>query len=53
MRCFDRVANRDQFRFATRYGGLHQKSWTALVVALTLISEGGPGTGTLGLSRKG
>ena len=34
---------------AMHYGGLHQKSWTALVVALNLRSEGdpvamGPGT---------
>ena len=37
------------------YGGLHQKSWTALVAALTLISEEGPGTrgtGTLELSPR-
>ena len=32
------------------YGGLHQKSWTALVAALTLTSEGGPGTGSLKVS---
>ena len=24
------------------YGGLHQKSWTALVAALSLLSEGDP-----------
>ena len=32
------------------YGGLHQKSWTVLVAALILISEGGPGTRALELS---
>lgn len=35
---------------AADYGGLHQKSRTALVPALSLISEGGPGPKTLELS---
>ena len=42
--------SRNRKELGCTYGGLHQKSWTALVAALTLISEGGPGTGTLELS---
>ncbi len=36
-----------------RYGGLHQKSWTALVLALTLLSEDSPkrNPGFLALSK--
>ena len=29
------------------YGGLHHKSWTALVLTLTLVSEGSPRQETL------
>ena len=37
------------FRCRPLYGGQHQKSWTALVIALILPSEGSPAAGTLEL----